>query len=727
VSNRRRSADVRAADVQSLQQALTFASSRAAAYARALAAVLRIVCTDRGWACAEAWLASRDESILKPGPVWPRDRSAFRGFFDHSRTLGYRRGSDLPGRVLQSRKPEWVEDVSSAPRGVYGRGDQACEAGLRAALAIPVLTGGEVLAVLVFYAAEDQKEDGEYVDFIGSVLSPLGPSLERKKIEEELRIRARQQEAVASLGVEALEQSTEIDRLLHGAILLFTKILDLEYGELLELVPDTGRFYLRAYLASPDDSASPMQVPDGVDSHAGRALFRSEPVAVEDFSKESRFATPERLRERHIESGVCVVIHGHTRPIGVLGAYTTRRRRFTENDTSFLQGVANVLGTALERTRAEKELERHRRELERLVAERTARLEASHDQLRQSERLASMGTLAAGLGHDMKNVLLPVLCRLDALEGGLLSRSARGEVRAVRRSLEYLRRLSLGLHMFALDPEDPDASDRVTCLKDWWEEVGPLLEAALPKEVNFHADLPADLPRIRVPRHRLTQAVLNLLVNAGEATEGHGKVRLWGTVKSGSWVRLGVSDDGRGMSQNVRRHALEPFFTTRSRGLSTGLGLSLVHGVAKGAGGTVKIESSPGRGTTVVLTLPAIEEPNRLQETPRRVASVSLKDRRISAYVSTLLRSAGFGVRHAPPDVRPDSILWVTTAGATRRESVIRYLEEDYDRRVILVGQSGPAKPQHRIVQIQDPGDLEALHQSLRATVQEIQEISDAV
>ncbi|MHC4225686.1 MAG: GAF domain-containing protein, partial [Planctomycetota bacterium] len=681
--------------VQSLQQALTFASSRAAAYARALAAVLRIVCTDRGWACAEAWLASRDESILKPGPVWPRDRSAFRGFFDHSRTLGYRRGSDLPGRVLQSRKPEWVEDVSSAPRGVYGRGDQACEAGLRAALAIPVLTGGEVLAVLVFYAAEDQKEDGEYVDFIGSVLSPLGPSLERKKIEEELRIRARQQEAVASLGVEALEQSTEIDRLLHGAILLFTKILDLEYGELLELVPDTGRFYLRAYLASPDDSASPMQVPDGVDSHAGRALFRSEPVAVEDFSKESRFATPERLRERHIESGVCVVIHGHTRPIGVLGAYTTRRRRFTENDTSFLQGVANVLGTALERTRAEKELERHRRELERLVAERTARLEASHDQLRQSERLASMGTLAAGLGHDMKNVLLPVLCRLDALEGGLLSRSARGEVRAVRRSLE--------------------------------EEVGPLLEAALPKEVNFHADLPADLPRIRVPRHRLTQAVLNLLVNAGEATEGHGKVRLWGTVKSGSWVRLGVSDDGRGMSQNVRRHALEPFFTTRSRGLSTGLGLSLVHGVAKGAGGTVKIESSPGRGTTVVLTLPAIEEPNRLQETPRRVASVSLKDRRISAYVSTLLRSAGFGVRHAPPDVRPDSILWVTTAGATRRESVIRYLEEDYDRRVILVGQSGPAKPQHRIVQIQDPGDLEALHQSLRATVQEIQEISDAV
>ena len=106
--------------------------------------------------------------------------------------------------------------------------------------------------------------------------------------------------------------------------------------------------------------------------------------------------------------------------------------------------------TARQTERAQEELARHRDRLEELVQERTAQLEASHEQLRLAERLASIGTLAAGLGHDMNNVLFPVRCRLDALEAARLDERARAEVSGVRQSVEFLQQLSDGLRLLAL-------------------------------------------------------------------------------------------------------------------------------------------------------------------------------------------------------------------------------------------------------------------------------------
>lgn len=669
-----------------LQQALTLAASRATGYGRALAAVLRRVCETGGWVYAEAWLPSRDGSVLKPGPVWPRVKAAFRPIRERSRKQGFLRGSDLPGRVLKSRTPEWVEDVAAAPRQVFGRQELARRSGLGAALAVPLLNGTDVLAVLVFYAAEPRPPSRAWTDFVTGSLAHLGPLLERKKIEEELRVRARQQEAVARLGVEALEGGADAKDLIRKAVDVVTGILEVEYGEVVE---------------------------GAADSHARYVVSSNEPTIIDDLDRETRFEVPPRLRERDLSSGVCVIIHGHASPFGLLGAYSTRRRRFTDNDVSFLQGVANVLGTAIERHRAHQELER-------LVEERTRKLEASHEQLRQSERLASIGTLAAGLGHDMKNILLPVMCRLDALEKA--SQTTQAEVAAVRRSLDYLRRLSRGLRLFALDPEDAEASDAATHLDDWWQEVGPLLEKALPPEVEFRTDLPEGLPTVPVPEHRLTQAILNLVVNAGEATGGRGHVRLSARAADGT-VRFEVTDDGSGMSREVQGHALEPFFTTKKRGLSTGLGLSLVHGLAQSVGGSVTIDSEPGRGTRVVLTLPVVQREAPTKTAGRRVATVSLRDQRASAFASSLLRSAGFEVRQAENGEPGDSTLWITDAP---REAA-RFLDADQGRRVIVLGQADDRPAREGVTYVEEALDLEGLHQTLRSAVRELPEGEDGL
>ncbi len=362
-----------------------------------------------------------------------------------------------------------------------------------------------------------------------------------------------------------------------------------------------------------------------------------------------------------------------------------------------------------EKKRAEEELARHRDQLEELVAERTADLEKTHEQLRVADRLAAIGTLAAGLGHDMSNVLLPVRCRLDALDAVELPDEAREQLGAVRRSTDYLQQLSDGLRMMALDPQDSEATTEVTELANWWAGVGSLLANALPQHVEFSTDWPLDLPPVRVSAHRLSQAVLNLVVNAGQAIPRRGLVHLSGRLSTDRRrVHITVADDGRGMTGEVKRRAFDPFFTTRPRGLGSGLGLSLVHGVAQSAGGSVHIESEPGKGTTVVMSLPSEEARGRV----RLSAAVSIRDTRIASLASTLLRAADFEVE--PVETGPgDCALWLTDA-ADERAPIARDFLEGGDRRVIVVGE--PSSPWAEIDAdvVREPADFESMREKIR-------------
>ncbi len=336
-----------------------------------------------------------------------------------------------------------------------------------------------------------------------------------------------------------------------------------------------------------------------------------------------------------------------------------------------------ILRDVTERKRAEEELSRHREHLQELVAERTRELEASHEQLRTADRLATIGTLAAGLGHDMNNVLLPLRCRLDALEAESLTAAAHGHFTAVRKSADYLQQLADGLHLLALDAEDAEPSGEGTDLASWWEQVGPLLARGLPRHVRLATSWPSALPPVGVAPHRLTQAVLNLVVNAGEAVGEDGKLRIWAEADpDGRFVRLGVSDNGCGMTPEVKRRALDPFFTTKKRGLGTGLGLSLVQGVARSAGGSVHIDSAPGAGTTITLVLPVHERPTHGADAPpapEPQATVTVAERRLASLISTMLGAAGFAVSNGAGGP-PRGGRWVTDASPDTLEKARVFL-----------------------------------------------------
>ncbi|CAG0983067.1 two-component system, NtrC family, sensor kinase [Phycisphaerales bacterium] len=303
------------------------------------------------------------------------------------------------------------------------------------------------------------------------------------------------------------------------------------------------------------------------------------------------------------------------------------------------------------------ELYRKTEQLERVNAElkeRIAELDRSNERLRFADRMATVGTLAAGLGHDMGNLLLPVQMRLDALETCDLPKSAVEDVTAIRKAAEYLRRLASSLRLLALDPENLAGGDSATELSDWWRETEGMIRNGLPRTVVLSADIPEELSRVRMDKASLTQVVFNLVQNAGEVLRNRedGQVRVAASMAPGRRaVLLTVRDNGPGMSEEAKRRCFEPFYTTKTRELNTGLGLTLVAGLIKRAGGTIQIESVPGTGTVFRLEVPEAVPPAREsgEGLRRRVAVVQLKDERLMAHVRSVLSSLEFDIRDNGP------------------------------------------------------------------------------
>jgi PAS domain S-box-containing protein len=170
----------------------------------------------------------------------------------------------------------------------------------------------------------------------------------REGLAAELHARARQQAAVAELGQHALAGALP-DTLMHRVVEVVAAVLDVEYCKVLELLPDGENLFLRAGVGWHDGIAGVATVGAREQSQAGYTLLSAEPVVVADLGTETRFSGPALLLDHQVVSGVSVVIAGPDRPFGILGAHTTHRRDFTLDDVHFLQSVANVLGTAIER------------------------------------------------------------------------------------------------------------------------------------------------------------------------------------------------------------------------------------------------------------------------------------------------------------------------------------------------------------------------------------------
>lgn len=246
-------------------------------------------------------------------------------------------------------------------------------------------------------------------------------------------------------------------------------------------------------------------------------------------------------------------------------------------------------------------------ELQRQVAERTAELTQAQEQLRQSQKMEALGQLTGGIAHDFNNLLTVVVGGLDLIAKQMtderLSRYATNALAAAERGARLTAQLLAFSRVQRLEV-------RPTYVAPLIEEMRPLLRNVLGPGIAKHFDLDPHLTPVLADPTQLEVAVLNLAINARDAMAEGGTLTI-GTCKRrigedpelepGTYVELSITDTGVGMTPEVLARAFEPFFTTKEVGKGTGLGLSMVYGMARQSGGSVKIESEPGVGTTVRL------------------------------------------------------------------------------------------------------------------------------
>lgn len=320
------------------------------------------------------------------------------------------------------------------------------------------------------------------------------------------------------------------------------------------------------------------------------------------------------------------------------------------NTRGRIVGVCALGMDVTDHRRTEAELAAHRDHLEQLVEQRTAALAESQRKLEDAERLAAMGRLAVGLSHDLGNMLLPVRCHLDTLAESDLDEEARAAFEAVRTGINFLEQLGEGLSLLSGDSTGDDPIEQITTerfsIESWWQQVSPLLQEVVPPTVEFTTRFDQGLPGVNLPRHLLTRAVMNLLVNAVEAivhsaTKG-GTIEFKVTsIEAGATIRLEIRDNGPGLTEDSIRRAAEPFFTTKTRGLSTGLGLSVVDGFARMARGRFTIFSPASGGTIAQLDLPA-GPPGPVTRFHGVIGvAVRIADVRVRALCTELLRAMG--------------------------------------------------------------------------------------
>lgn len=375
--------------------------------------------------------------------------------------------------------------------------------------------------------------------------------------------------------------------------------------------------------------------------------------------------------------------------------------------------------------RAEQELSRYCDRLEQIVLQRTEEVSQLRQRLRLSEHMVSLGTLSAGIGHDMGNLLLPIRLRLDSLESKPLPDDVRDDLEAIRKAADYLQKLSSGMRLFALDPMDESASEEHVDVAAWWRDAEPFFRHVLPRSVQLESRHAAQPFRVKIPKHRLTQAIFNLVQNAGEAMRDQdaGTVVIWfepGTDPQ--MARIGVSDDGPGMTPDILERCMEPFFTTKT-GSTTGLGLALVRDIVQKAGGVIEVQSEPNRGSTFVLTLPAVIEQARSQTgaaavAPRR-AIVCVRHARIRAFVTAVLESFSFEILQADRILEHEAMLLVAYAHDIALEDIHMFLDRGNRRALVIGGPTdGPSIP--ALIRCDEPASTASLLQTLHRVVAEL-------
>jgi signal transduction histidine kinase len=422
----------------------------------------------------------------------------------------------------------------------------------------------------------------------------------RKKAEESLRRQNEYMEALheTALGLirrlelndllqAIINRATSLTRIPNGFIYLYNA----EQGEL-EMKVGTGIFA--------DHTGLRLKPGDGL---AGKVWLKKESIIINNYQ-----SLPEKIGLSDFNSIRCIMaipLKSERGADGVMGLCHTEKGQFIDSESAemserFSKLASVALYNARLYTDMQHELERRKQ------AEKDSR--EMENQLRRSQKMEALGTLAGGIAHDFNNILSAIIgfaemaMMYDAPEGSKANTHIRQVVKAGLRARDLVRQI---LTFSRESRQDKQIIHISSALK----EVLHLLRASLPSNIDIRREIAEDAGCILADPTEIHQIIMNLCTNAAHAMEDSGgimTVSLANLFCDGDYVSLKIRDTGCGISPDIIEKVFDPYFTTKEPGKGTGLGLAIVNNIVEAHEGKISIDSNAGKGTIVSIFFPIL-------------------------------------------------------------------------------------------------------------------------
>lgn len=391
-------------------------------------------------------------------------------------------------------------------------------------------------------------------------------------------------EALFSVGTE-ISSTLQLDEVLKRVVAHACRLMDARIASLLLVDAEEGTLRPAATHGA-SDAYLALPAREVASSLIGEVITSGRPLHIPDVRQETRYRVSDMAKQEGLCTLLSIPLRTKTAVIGVLNVYTGEPRCFDEDDIRLLTLLASQSAIAIENATL------HRDEME------------AREQLRQSEKLASLGTLSAGLAHELRNPLNTVSMLMYAMAQDMAQDAAGASPYAADVDVmqSELQRMSLLIEQFLEFARPRPPHFQRERIEEIMEEtlllIGP---EARTHGVVLVKEWPKELPKVWADGTQIKQVFLNILLNAVQAMPQGGRLTIRLYVSGGNLLTA-ITDQGAGIPPDVRAKLFEPFFSTKQGG--TGLGLSISQRIIEGHNGRLRLFSKPGAGTSVVVRLP---------------------------------------------------------------------------------------------------------------------------
>lgn len=506
---------------------------------------------------------------------------AAHGLPAESRSLRLKVGEGITGWVARSGKIARVGNVARDPRYIMAKENVCSE------LAVPLEVGGEVRGVLNVDSDRLDAFSMEDEQLLRDLAKHAAQVIHNTWLYQQLRQKAQLFETLVSVS-KTINSTLNLDDILsvitrEACQLVPGKLCSLlllnEAGDFLELRASYGAS--AAYVNKPPLSVS--------ESLLGSVVRRKKSLQIENVQMSSRYQQIEVARQEGLVSLLSVPLVFTGKCIGTLSVYTAEPHSFSNEEIRILSALAEFSGIAIEKAR---------------LYERLVNMEEA---LRQNEKLSAIGLLAAEVAHEIRNPLTVIKMLFHSLDLQFEPADPRSrDLEVMRERIEHLNKIVGQILNFARSADPHLAPVAINALI---EDLAVLVRHKLKHQgIKFEMELDPNAPEAMADGPQISQALLNLVLNAIEAMPGGGTLALRSMAGPAGWVSVVLSDTGDGMTEEQQASAFRSLLqTTKKQG--TGIGLAIVGKIIEAHGGEISVKARCGQGTTFTIRLPVARKP----------------------------------------------------------------------------------------------------------------------